>query len=187
VSVSFDVPSAGISVPAHVVYVSPTQVNIQLPWELQGQSSAQMKVVLDGDLFGNVVTVPIANYAPAFFIYGSNIAIAQDQGFNLITTSNPATRGSLLIMYANGLGPVSNQPVSGDPASATALSTTTGPVTVSFGGVTATASFAGLTPGLQGLYQLNVTVPSSVTPGSAVPVTMTVGGVTSAQATLPVQ
>ena len=74
VSVTFDVPSAGISVPAHVVYVSPIQVNIQVPWELQGQSSAQMKVVLDGDLFGNVVTVPIANYAPQFFTYGSNIA-----------------------------------------------------------------------------------------------------------------
>ena len=53
--------------------------------------------------------------------------------------------------------------------------------------VTAPASFAGLTPGLQGLYQLNVTVPSGVTPGSAVPVTITVGGVTSAQATLPIQ
>jgi uncharacterized protein (TIGR03437 family) len=186
VSVTFDVPSANISVPAHVVYVSPTQVNIQLPWELQGQSSAQMKVVIDGDLFGNVVTVPLTNYAPAFFTYGSNVAIAQDSSFNLITSTNMAKRGSLIIIYANGLGPVNSQPASGDPA-LTAGSTTTQPVTVSFGGVTATASFSGLTPGLQGLYQLNVTVPTSVTPGSAVPVTITVGGVTSAQATLPVQ
>ena len=186
VSVTFDVPSAGISVPAHVVYASPTQVNIQLPWELQGQTSAQMKVVLDGDLFGNVVTVPIANFSPSFFTYGSNIAIAQDSGFNLITTTNMAKRGSLIIIYANGLGPVNSQPASGDPAASSA-STTTQPVTVSFGGVNATPSFSGLTPGLQGLYQLNVTVPSTVTPGSAVPVTISVGGVTSAQATLPIQ
>lgn len=187
VSVSFDVPSANISVPARIVYVSPTQVNIVVPWELQGQTSAQMKVVLDGDLFSSVTTVPLATYAPAFFTYGSNIAIAQDSGYNLITTTNPAKRGSLIVMYVNGLGPVSNQPATGDPASATAISQTTQPVTVSFGGTTATATFSGLTPGLQGLYQLNITVPSGATTGSAVPVTVSINGVTSAQATLPIQ
>ena len=189
VSVTFDVPSASpaISLPAHIVYVSPTQVNIQVPWELQGQSSAQMKVVLDGDLFGNVVTVPLTNYAPAFFTYSTNIADALDSNYALITTSNPAKRGSSIALYANGLGPVSNQPASGDPASATSLSQTTQPVTVSFGGVNATASFAGLAPGFQALYQINVTVPTGVTAGNAVPVTISVGGATSAQATLPIQ
>lgn len=187
VTVTFDVPSAGISVPAGMVYISPTQINIQVPWELQGQSSAQMKVIIDQDLFGNVVTVPLANYAPAFFTYGSNIADALDSNYALITTSNPAKRGSSIAFYCNGLGPVSNQPASGNPASATLLSSTTSPVTVSFGGVTANASFAGLAPGFPGLYQINVTVPASVTPGSAVPVSITVGGATSPQATLPVQ
>jgi uncharacterized protein (TIGR03437 family) len=187
VSVTFDVPAAGISVPAGVVYVSPTQVNVQAPWELQGQSSAQMKVVLNGDLFGNVVTVPIANYQPAFFTYGSNVADALDLNYNLIGAGNPAKRGSSIAMFANGLGPVTNQPASGNPASATNLSNTTTAVTVSFGGQTAPAAFAGLAPGFPGLYQINVTVPPGVTPGSAVPVTITVGGVTSPQATLPIQ
>ncbi|MGO9260858.1 MAG: S8 family serine peptidase [Bryobacteraceae bacterium] len=186
VEVTFDVPSAGISLPAGVVYVSPTQINIQVPWELQGQSSAQMKVVIDGDLFGNVVTVPIGNYNPQFFTYGSDIAVAQDSGFNLITTSNPAKRGSpFIILYMNGLGPVSNQPASGNPALGTSATPTT-PV-VSFGGVNGTVLFSGLTPGFPGLYQINVAIPTSVTPGSAVPVTVSIGGVTSAPSTLPIQ
>jgi minor extracellular serine protease Vpr len=186
VTVTFDVPSAGISVPAGIVYVSPTQINIQVPWELQGQSSAQMKVVIDGDLFSSVVSVPLNNYNPQFFTYGSDIAIAQDSSYNLISTSNPAKRGSpFIILWVNGLGPVSNQPASENPAP-TALSTTQ-PVTVNFGGVTATPIFAGLAPGFPGLYQIDVAVPTSVTPGNAVPVTISVGGVTSAQATLPIQ
>jgi len=180
------VPSAGISLPAGVVYVSPTQVNIQMPWEVQGQTSAQIKVIIDGDLLGNVVTVPIANTNPQMFTYGSNIAVAQDSNFNLITTSNPAKRGSpFIVLYCNGLGPVNNQPASGFPALGTSTTTTT--PTVSFGGVNGNVLFAGLTPGLSGLYQINVAIPTTVTAGSAVPVTVSIGGVTSAQATLPIQ
>ena len=37
VHVSFDVPSANLSIPARPVYVSPTQVNVWVPWELQGR------------------------------------------------------------------------------------------------------------------------------------------------------
>jgi uncharacterized protein (TIGR03437 family) len=186
VNVTFDVPSAGISLPARLTYVSPGVVQIQVPWELQGQSSAQMKVVLNGDLFGNVVKVPLNDYAPELFTHSNNIAAAQDKNFAPITTSNPAIRGQYVLLYANGLGPVTNQPASGEPASATPLSQTQ-PVTVNFGAQTATPYFAGLAPGFPGLYQINVLVPPGVTPGNAVPVTITVGGVTSLPATLPVQ
>jgi uncharacterized protein (TIGR03437 family) len=185
VNVTFDVPAAGISVPARLTYVSPTVLQIEVPWELQGQSSAQMKVVLDGDLIGNVVTVPLSNYAPQFFTNGNNVADALDLNYAVISTSNPAKRGQYISMFANGLGPVTNQPASGDPASNTSLTTQT--VTVNFGGQTVTPIFAGLAPIYQGLYQINVLVPQGVTPGNAVPVTITVGGVTSAQSTLPVQ
>ncbi len=61
VTVSFDVPSAKLSVPGYLTYVSPGQVNVQVPWELQGQSSAQVKITLYGYSFGNVVTVPLAD------------------------------------------------------------------------------------------------------------------------------
>ena len=143
VAVTFDVPSANISVPGRVTYVSPGVVQIQVPWELAGQTSAQMKVVLDGDLFGNVVTIPLATYAPQFFTNGNNIADAQDATtYSLITPSNPAKKGELLVLYANGLGPVNNNPGSGVPPTG-ASSTTQQPVTVTIGGQTATPIFAG--------------------------------------------
>ena len=86
VTVSFDVPSAKLSVPGYLTYVSPGQVNVQVPWELQGQSSAQVKVTLYGYSFGNVVTVPLADTAPAFF-ENSGIAAALDGNNAIVTTS----------------------------------------------------------------------------------------------------
>ena len=58
---SFDVPSAGISVPGHLTFGSSGQVNVQVPWELQGQSSVKVKESIDDGFFlGNVVDVPLA-------------------------------------------------------------------------------------------------------------------------------
>ena len=55
------------SFPGRFVFVSPGQINVQVPWELQGYTSAQVKVTIDGFIFGNVVTVPVADATPAFF------------------------------------------------------------------------------------------------------------------------
>jgi len=185
VTVSFDVPSAGIGVPGHIVYVSPTQVNVQVPWELQGQTSAQMKVSIDGDLFGNVYNVPLANSAPAFFSV-SGVAIGTDLSGNLLTATNAAKRGNVVVMYANGLGPVMNQPASGDPAGVNPLSGTTTTPVVTIGGQSAKVGFSGLVPGLPGLYQLNVTVPAGIATGSQ-NITVAIGGATSPNLTLPIQ
>jgi uncharacterized protein (TIGR03437 family) len=184
VTVSFDVQSAGISVPGHLTYVSPTQVNVQVPWELQGYTSVQMKVTLDSDLFGNVYTLKLANTVPAFFSV-SGTAIGTDLSGNLLTTSNAAKRGNVIVMYANGLGPVTNQPASGNPAGVPLSATTTVPV-VTIGGQQATVGYSGLVPGLPGLYQLNVTVPSGISTGAQT-ITVAIGGATSPNLTIPVQ
>ena len=183
VSVSFDVPSAGISVPARLYYVSPGEVGIQVPWELQGQTSALIKVNIDAST-GTLYTLPIAEYGPAFFIR-NNLLAAEDASYHLITTASPAARGATVLLYCNGLGPVNNQPADGALASSTALSTTTTTPTVTIGGKKAQVLFSGLAPGFPGLYQINVIVPADA-PTGAQPVIVTIGGVASPAATLPV-
>jgi uncharacterized protein (TIGR03437 family) len=182
VSVSFD--GGGFSLPGHLHFVSPGQINVQIPWEFQGQSSVAMKVTIAGntaDLQSNVYTVPLANYAPAFFLNSGTVADALDNTTGaLITATNPAIAGEILQLYANGLGPVTNPQSSGDPASASPLSETTSAVTVTIGGKQATV-FGGngfLAPGFVGLFQINIQVPSGLSSGPQ-PIAISVGGQTS--------
>jgi len=186
VTVSFDVPSAKISVPGHLTFVSPGQVNVQVPWELQGQTSAQVKVSLYG-WPGNVVTVPLADTAPAFFDIGGGIAAARDKNGAVVTTANPVKRGEVVTLYMNGLGPVTNGPASGEFASSTALTYTKAKDTVvTIGGQPATVLFTGLAPTFPGLYQVNAIVPAGISAGT-VPISLTIAGATTAKAlTLPV-
>jgi uncharacterized protein (TIGR03437 family) len=165
--------------------VSSGQVNLQVPWELQGQTSAQVKVTLYQYSYGNVVTVPLADYAPALFEGGGSVA-ARDANNVQILPGHPAVRGQAISLYANGLGPVTNQPVSGDAAPSSPLAETKSRPVVTIGGQPAAVSFSGLAPTFPGLYQINVTVPSNVTPGNAA-VTVAIAGKTSPAGTLPVQ
>src|SRR5260370_5361961 len=115
VTVSFDVPSAKLSVPGHLTYVSPTQVNVQVPWELQGQTSALVKVTLYGSSFGNVVTVPLADTSPAFF-ENSGIAAALDGNNAIVTAATPVNRGQAVQLYITGPGPLPAAPPTVDSA-----------------------------------------------------------------------
>jgi uncharacterized protein (TIGR03437 family) len=185
VNVSFDIPGANISVPAPIVAVSPGQINVQVPWEVAGQTSAQVKVIVDELIYSNVVTATLANYTPAFFTNSGNIADAEDTNYHVITTSNPAVRGQYIQLFANGLGPVNNPPADGAPAPG-ATSTTTTPCSVSIGGQQVTPAFCGLAPGFT-VYQVNVQVPANLSAGNQ-PITITVGAQTSPSGVMiPVQ
>ncbi len=184
VNVSFDVPSAGISVPGHLIFVSPSQVNVQVPWELEGQTFAQIKVTIDRS-YGNVVVQSLSTFAPAFFEIATGVVAALDANYNVIGASNPIARGQTVSLFANGLGPVNNTPPSGDPASG-ALSTTTSTPTVTIGGVAAPVVFSGLAPGFAAIYQINVTVPASIGAGLQ-PVIVSIGGQVSKASGITVQ
>ena len=184
-SVSFD--TAAVSAPGHLHFATPGQVNVQVPWELQGQSSAQMKVSV-ADSSGALYSVPLTAYAPGMFeipVGGSMFAAARDENFAVITPSNPARTGHYIQLYCNGLGPLLNQPASGDPAPASPLATTVQTPVVTIGGQNAQVLFSGLAPTVVGLYQLNVVVPAGVS--GTVPVVINIGGASSKPSNIVVQ
>jgi len=185
VTVSFDNPN--LSVPGHIVFVSPGQVNLQVPWELRGQPSVQIKVSV-ADSSGLVYTLPLGTYAPALFEIpsgGQNIAAALDENNSIVTTSNPVARGHIVQLFGNGLGPVNNQPASGEPAPLNPLATTTTTPVVTIGGMNAQVQFSGMTPGNAALYQINAVVPE-ISPGLQT-IGISIGGVVSTASLLPVQ
>jgi hypothetical protein len=60
------VDADGISLPGKLHFISPRQVNAQIPWEFAGKESVKVKVWSDY-FASNVITVPLAQYAPGFF------------------------------------------------------------------------------------------------------------------------
>lgn len=188
VSVSFDAPSQGISLPGRLHHVEPGQVNVQVPWELQGLSQVFLKVSL-GNLSTSVYLLSLNNYGPGIFEQpsGSGWAAAQDgPTYAPITTSSPAHRGQLITIYCNGLGPVDQTPADGEPTPRQPLVHTLVTPVVSIGGRPARVDFAGLSPDSVALYQINVFVPDDA-PSGTQPVTVTMNGVVSKAANLPIQ
>lgn len=180
-SVSFD--GGGLSFPGHLQFVSPGQVNVQIPWEFQGQTS--VKITVWSNYLGSFsYTVPLATYSPGFFPYAGNAAAIDYNSASIVTNSNPAKRGDFVELFVNGLGPVSTTPASGEPTAV--IGNTVATPTVTLGGVNLPVSFSGLVPPYVGLYQVNVTIPANAPTGNQ-PLVLTIGGVSSAAATLPVQ
>ncbi|MBI3278231.1 MAG: S8 family serine peptidase [Acidobacteria bacterium] len=189
VSVSFDLPSKRLSVPGRLHFVSEDQINVQIPWEFQGQSSVLLKVSID-DSSSAVYTVPLLDYSPAAFeftdVSGRRLAAALDENYRLITAENAVARGRVVQIFCNGLGPVENQPASGELTPAEPLSQARVQPTVTIAGREARVSFAGLAPGNVGLYQINAIVDVD-TPVGIQPVVITVNGVASKAAMLPIK
>src|SRR4051812_29280412 len=97
--------------------------------------------------------------------------------------SRAAVAGDFITILCLGLGPVNSTPATGYAAT-DGGSTTVNPVTVLIDGASVPASFAGLAPGLVGVYQVNAQIPPDATAGNAVPLAVSVGGVTSNPVTI---
>ena len=191
VSVSFDAPEARLSLPGRLHFVSEKQINVQIPWEFQGLNKVKMKVII-GDSYSDVYEkLTLSDYSPAAFEYtdadsGRLLAAVLDSANKLVKVANPAQRGKVISISANGLGPVDSQPPSGEPTPADRLYTVTHFPSVTIGGKAAQVNWAGLAPYNVGLYQINVVVDPD-TPTGIQPVVITANGIRSKAANLPVQ
>jgi uncharacterized protein (TIGR03437 family) len=177
---STSVSISGISVP--IVFVSDSQVNVLVPYELAANSPRQL-IILRGAAISVPVPITVFDNQPAILATAGNglgqghiYKVDSSGNQTLADSSSPAKAGDILVIYSVGLGQVNPPVQSGDPASFTQLSQITGAAAVTIGAVSAQVLFAGLTPGFAGLYQLNVVVPSGLTPGNATPVTVSVNG-----------
>ncbi len=175
---------------AYIDYVSPTQVNAQVPTGIN--TGSQQVVVSTGAGQSAGFSITVQNTAAGllaptqFSVGGKQYVAAYHQDGTLVmpagavsgVTSSPAKAGETITMYGVGFGPVSTgqqagQIVQTQNALATALS-------MFFGPAQATLSYQGLAPGYLGLYQFNVVVPT-IASGSAVPLTFILGNTNSAQ------
>jgi uncharacterized protein (TIGR03437 family) len=163
--------------PAPLFYVSSTQINFQLPFELSTAQELNPQspgsfflplytvTVRNGDLASNMAYLNSQQDTPVIMTYGNNLAVAQDSKFQTIGTANPAKPGDTIVVYFLGANSLNERVASGAPAPTDHLISVAGPNNVNLGGLGATIVFAGLTPGGVGLFQMNVKVPA-LAPGT---------------------
>jgi uncharacterized protein (TIGR03437 family) len=172
--------------PAPVFFVSPTQLSAVVPYGATGSSCppstrpcVQIQVTNNGVL-SNTVTAFVSATAPGVFTspqpgglgYGAieHLGIGNSVAApgSVVSAANPAVMGETLAVYLTGLGAVSPTISDGAPGPSGTLSNATAGVLIDFSGLPTagvTPLFAGLAPALSGLYQINVAVPTGLTPG----------------------
>ena len=169
------------SVPAPFYYVSPTQLNIQIPYETPANSTAILQVDNNGQSI--FAEFEVAAAAPGIFTY----LIGPLKGAPV--PYNTGARGQEVVVYVAGYGAVSPTVATGaSPAAGTSLADLpkpVGDVTVTVGNVPATIDFVGIPTWAVGVLQINYTIPSQA-PLGAQPVAVSVGTVASVPATLTV-
>ncbi len=184
--------------PAFISYISPGQINAQVPTMI-GTGSQQLVVTTShGSTAAYVATVngvqprllaPASfainsvQYAVALFSDGTTYALPK--GAIAGVPSQPATAGDTITLYGIGFGSVT--PSIGAGQITPASNSLDLPFTVKVGAMTATVLYAGLAPGTVGLYQFNIVVPKLNVTGN-VAISFTLGGVAGSQTLyLPVQ
>jgi uncharacterized protein (TIGR03437 family) len=157
----------GVSAPLY--YVSPGQINVQVPYET-GVGLAVLGVNNNGQVSSFPFTV--AQTAPGLFTTADGS----------VTPSASARQGQTAVAFMTGDGDTNTFLITGaSPPTGTATSRLPRPrlpVSVTVGGLAATVSFAGTPIGLVGISQINFTVPATAPLGSQA-VVVTVGGVRS--------
>jgi uncharacterized protein (TIGR03437 family) len=175
----------GVAVSAPLFYASPTEVHFQMPFEATG-STAVTFTREDGS--ATTVNVNVADALPGLFTAdgsGTGPANARLADASALSGSNPVNRGDMVTLYATGLGAV--MPAVATGATPTAPSTCVNPAKVTVGDRTVDPDFAGLDPGVPGLYRIVVRIPADLSATGDVPVKLTVNGADSNTATIAVR
>jgi uncharacterized protein (TIGR03437 family) len=173
----------GIAAP--IVSAQAQQVTVQAPWELSGQTSAEVAVTYNGGPpAGSSASAPVVVGKSAPGIFG----VANSDG-TLNSPSNPAQAGGFMTIYGTGGGLTSPLGITGGLWPITAsLSTLSLPVSVSIGGTNAVVLYAGPAPTLEsGYFQINVSLPYGTQTSSAPNLVVTVGDSSSAAVPISVQ
>jgi hypothetical protein len=178
------------TIDAPLLYVSPTQINFQVPFEAPADGAAFVTVTRDG-VASPSVPITLAQNAPGVFTYlrtntSRDPVIIHSDG-QLVTPDKPARPEEILIAFATGIGDLTNAPATGAAAPSRPLSMARTTPAVTLGGAPVEVLYAGLAPGFAGLVQLNLRLPSNFPLGQRLPLVIQYGAAVSAPVEVAVQ
>lgn len=167
------------NLPCPIHYVSPTQLSVLVPYEVASNQTGLANIQVNNNgISSNVVQMYLSDSAPGVFSQAQNgigfAAALHGATGEVITSSNPAQPGEYISVFLTGLGVVTPSIADGALGPLNPLSWSdlynAGNLSIFFNdygpnggsaGNPGNIEYAGLAPGLAGLYQINVQVPTS--------------------------
>jgi len=138
--------------PAPLTYVSPSQINFQIPWDTVTGTPLNIEVQREGSL-SNPITITMPSTAPTAF--GVN-------GIAIVTCGEGIPKaGAHCALWGNGFGVTVPPQLDGTPAMLSPLAHTANSCYITVGGHPAAVTFCGAAPGLI-IHQLNFIYPAAV-------------------------
>jgi uncharacterized protein (TIGR03437 family) len=154
-------------IPAPLTYMSSSQINAVVPYEIGG-GSVTVEIDVGGTHSAQWV-LPAAASAPGVFTQngtgqGDGAILNQDSSLN--SAQQPASRGSIIQIFLTGEGTTNPPGITGEVTQLD-IKTPTQPVSVQIGGVDAKVVSATTAPeAIAGLFQVNAMVPPGIPSGS---------------------
>lgn len=162
------------------------QINFQTPLRAGGAATATV-VALRNGVASEPLRVPVLAAQPGVFtLDGATAVVVHHDDNSLTSRERPLRRGEAAYLLATGLGAVTFPPPDGVAAPRDPLSRVVASVGITLGGVACEVLFAGLAPGLAGVYQVNVRIAAAVPSGDQ-PLVITAGAVRSREVRAPVE
>jgi len=171
---------------ARMFHVFPGQLNVQVP-SLTGVGQMAVTVIASCGVAGsekrsNAENVTVQTVAPEFFYFrgtDNRPRVAAINAVSFAAITGAAKRGDILAIYTTGLG--RTNPAFEAGVLPGGIGATVEQVTVTLGSVQLAAAdvlYAGVAPGLAGLYQINLRVPDAVADGD-LPMALRIAGVST--------
>jgi uncharacterized protein (TIGR03437 family) len=149
---------------APLLFISPTQINFQVPVET-ANGNVPVTVTNSGGT-GSGLTMQVASNDPGVFVYNGNTGIVvKNADFSLISANNAATAGDILVVYSTGLGQTTPALATGEVVAASPFKDTA-VTTATIAGVNAPVIYSIASPGFAGLYQTAIRVPAGIAAGN---------------------
>jgi uncharacterized protein (TIGR03437 family) len=152
-------------VPAPILYADDGQVNAIAPYSLIVGNTAAIQVQYQGRMTPPI-SATVAATAPAFFSLdgsGAGRALVFNQDGTLNSPSSPAKLGSIVTLFATGIGATRPPSIEGTVATSLDARPVTAPAVILAGLIATQVLYAGPSPGSSSsVTQLNVRLPASV-------------------------
>ena len=155
-------------VPAPLTYVSPIQINFQIPWETAPGVAVNVQVTRNSVASATETITIAANASPSMFFEDFTNGVAWMTATGCATTQCTAQAGTIYQLWANGLGPKNAAEQDGVPVllgggPLTPLEVPGGAATcrLTIGGLPARVDYCGAAP-FEIIDQLNFYYPSGV-------------------------